>query len=94
MPILILIVGVMLIAAGLNDRLGDLGELVKEGFSPTDESISGFHIWIVALFVVGSIGYISGLKPVANAFLVLIVVMLILRNGAFFQNFSSAIEDI
>lgn len=94
MPILVLLVGIMLIAAGINDRLPDLAALVKEDFSPTDENVSGFHIWIVAFFVVGSIGYISGLKPIANAFLVLIVITLILRNGAFFEKFSNTIEGI
>lgn len=91
MPILILIVGVLLVVVGINNKMGDLGALVKEDFAPSDGA-TAFHIWIVAIFVAGSLGYIRSFKPVANAFLVLIVISLFLSNRGFFERFTSAIR--
>ncbi len=79
MPILILLVGILLVVVGINNKLTDLGALVKEDFSPTNGA-TAFQVWIVAIFVAGSLGYIRSFKPVANAFLVLIVISLMLSN--------------
>lgn len=92
MPIFILFVGILLVVVGINNKIPDLVGLLKEDFRPTDSNVSGFHVWIIAIFVAGSLGYIRPLKPVANAFLVLIVVVLLLSNGGFFKKFTSALE--
>lgn len=91
MPIFILIVGILLIVVGINNKIPDLVALVKEDFRPT-ENVAGFHVWIIAIFVAGSLGYIKELKPVANAFLTLIIISLLLSNKGFFAQFTSAIE--
>jgi uncharacterized membrane protein HdeD (DUF308 family) len=93
MPILLLIVGILLIVVGINDKVSELGDLITEDFQPSDGS-AGFHIWIVAIFVAGAIGYIPGFKPVANAFLVLIVLGILLSNKGFFSQFTDAIESV
>lgn len=72
----------MLIIVGVNNRLGELGGLIKEDFVPSDGAI-GFPIWIVAIFAIGSLGYVRSLKPVSNAFLVLVMIGLILSNRGF-----------
>lgn len=91
MPLFILFVGILLVVVGINNKISELVGLVKEDFRPT-ENVAGFHIWILAIFVAGSLGYIKQLKPVANAFLVLILVGLLLSNEGFFAQFKSAIE--
>ncbi len=91
MPIFFLIVGVMLIVVSINDKLKQLAGLVGDDFSPSG-STPGFGTWIVAIFVAGSLGYIKEMKPVANAFLVLIVIALLLSNKGFFDQFKRAVE--
>jgi len=91
MPIFILFVGILLVVVGINNKIPEFIGLVKEDFRPT-ENVAGFHIWILAIFVAGSLGYIKQLKPVANAFLVLIIIGLLLSNKGFFAQFKSAIE--
>lgn len=91
MPILILFVGILLITAGINNKMGELGSLVKEDFRPT-ENVAGFHVWIIAIFVAGSLGYVKEFKPVANAFLALIVIALLLSNKGFFAKFTDALK--
>lgn len=92
MPIFILFVGILLVVVGINNRIPDLIGLLKEDFRPTDSNVPGFHVWIIAIAVAGSLGYVRQLKPVANAFLVLIVVTLIISNGGFFEKFTDALE--
>lgn len=97
MPLFILVVAIVLIAAGINNKLGDLTTLLKDAFSPDDGS-TPFQIWIIAIFVVGSLGYVKELKPLANAFLTLVVIGLILAqqskngSGGFFEKFMQAIK--
>lgn len=91
MPIFILFVGVLLIAAGINDKIGTLTSLVKEDFRPTDGT-PGFHVWILAILAAGSLGYISALRGLANGFLILIVLGLLLSNKGFVAKFTTALE--
>ncbi len=91
MPIFFLLIGIMLIVVSLNDKLPALGSLVKDDFQPSTGQPS-FTAWIVALFVIGSLGYVKTLRPLANSFLVLIVLVMFLRNGGFFDKFYSAIQ--
>ena len=92
MPIFLLIVGVLLVVVGINNKVGELTELIKEDFKPSDGS-TGFAVWVLALFIAGSLGYIKDFKPVANAFLVLIVIGMLLSNRGFFDKFTQAIEQ-
>lgn len=91
MPIFILFIGILLIAAGVNNKLPVLTALIKEDFRPTDGS-PGFHIWIIAIVFAGSLGYVQSLKGVANGFLVLIMLGLILSNRGFIVKFTEALK--
>jgi hypothetical protein len=91
MPIFFLIVGVLLIIVAVNNKLPELTELIKEDFQPSGNQ-PAFHVWIAAIFIIGALGYIREFKPVANAFLVLIVVSMLLSNSGFFSQFTRAIE--
>lgn len=90
MPIFILFVGVMLVVVGINNKLPELTALLKEDFKPSNGQ-APFQVWIVAIFVTGSLGYIKSMRPVANAFLVLIIVTLLLSNKGFFAQFNAAL---
>jgi len=91
MPIFFLVVGVMLVIVAINNKMRDLADLVKDDFTPKNGE-QGFATWIVAIFVAGSLGYVKDLKPVANAFLVLIVIGMLLSNKGFFAKFNEALK--
>lgn len=91
MPLFILFVGILLVVVGINNKIPELVGLIKEDFRPS-ENVPGFHVWVLAIFVAGALGYVKQLKPVANAFLVLIIVVMLLSNKGFFAQFTSAIE--
>lgn len=90
MPIVILVIGIVLIAAGLNDKLGELKSLLKESFNP--DTKDGFPVWAVSILIVGAIGYSKTFRPVSHAFLALVLVSIVLANKGFFDNFVSAIK--
>jgi len=55
----------------------------------------------VAIVAIGSVGYVRALRPLSRAFLVLVLVGLVLREGktsnaggGFFQQFTSALQTI
>lgn len=94
MPIFFLFVAVIMIVAGINGKTTELSELVKGDFKG-NEKTPGFFAWVIAIFCIGALGYIKDLKPLANAFLVLLVLVIILvngqgKNGGFFQKFTEA----
>lgn len=91
MPIFFLIVGALLIIVSINDKLAELGGLVRDDFTTSSDAPS-FSAWLLAIFVAGSLGYIKELRPVANAFLVLIVIGMLLSNKGFFAKFSQSIS--
>lgn len=93
MPVLFLIGGILLIVVAINDKVDDLTHLITEDFQPSNNT-AGFHIWIVAIFVAGAIGYIPGFKSVANAFLVLIIMAILLSNKGFFAEFTEALKGV
>ena len=95
MPLFLLFVGSMLLISGAKGTTGDLSALLKEDFKPTDGS-PGFGTWIAAIILLGATGYVSALKPISNAFLVLLLIVLVLANqkgsrGGFFIQFKEAV---
>ena len=91
MPLFVLFIGIILIAAGINNKIPVLTALIKEDFRPSDGA-TPFHVWIIAIVAAGSLGYVQALKGLANGFLVLIIIGLLLSNRGFIVKFTQAIE--
>lgn len=97
MPFAFLIVGLVLIITGVKGTSKDLLTLLKGDIQGTN----GYLYWLVAILAVGSVGYIPSLKTVSRAFLVLILVALVLKEGnpqsaggGFFAQFTAALKQI
>ena len=93
MPIAFFIVGFVLVAAGVRGTDDDLLQLVKGDFENKNNQ-RGFISWIAAILIVGALGYIEPIKPVSRAFLVLIVVVLFITRGGFFDQFLKGIQPL
>lgn len=99
MPIFFIVVGSLLIASGVNGKSSDLISLVKGDLVPSSSNNGGFALWAVAIFVIGALGYVKPLKPIANSFLVLVVLVLLITKGnpnspggGFIAQFNNAIK--
>jgi hypothetical protein len=81
-----LIIGAVFITAGVRETDGELTDLIKGDFTSKNGKPS-FIAWLMAILLIGALGYIEPIKPVSRAFLVLVVIVLFLSNGGFFEKF-------
>jgi len=94
MPFVLLIIGVVLVIAGVRATQDTLFGLVKGDFTGTDN----FIYWLGAILIIGALGYIPKVKPISTALLVLVIVVLFLKKGnasglggGFFSQLTSAL---
>lgn len=77
MPIVFLIVGLMLLAAAVNNKQRELGELWSTQFSGP----GSFTAWALAFLLLAAIGTIDVLKPMSRALMGLLLLVMILVNS-------------
>lgn len=92
MPFALLLFAIMLIVIGFQGTEHEFFALLNEDFNP---NVSGswrrtFWAWIIAIGVVGGIGYLPKMRQISNVFLALILVVLFLSNGGVFANFTKS----
>ena len=84
MPILLSVVGIVLVIAGLRNRITGGGpslvSLLKQDFTGSNP----FWKWAAAIFLIGAIGYIDELKPISRAFMVLVIIVFLFSNQGVF----------
>lgn len=90
MPFALLIIGITLLVSAVRGTYTDLDKLVVGEFKGNTAQ-SNFLYWIVAILIVGMIGYVESLQSFSRAFLALIIIVLFLHNKGFFSNFFSGI---
>jgi hypothetical protein len=91
MAFVFLIIGVVLVVSGANGTQELLWTQVQKDFSPSQQQPNqhSFIPWLIAILIIGAVGYIDELKELSRSFLVLVVVVLLLSNGGFFKQLQS-----
>lgn len=94
MPLFFGSIGLLLIIAGLRDRIVNgnpsLVSLLKDDFALGQTS--SFTMWMFAIIFIGAIGYIPKMRNVSRLFLVLVVAVIFVKNKELqnvFSNLSS-----
>ena len=77
MPVILGLMAVILFAAAIRGTQPLLFEALKSDFTGQDN----FLTWSVAILILGVAGNIKVIRPVTNAFLVLVLIVLLLKNG-------------
>lgn len=86
MPIAFIAAGALFLIAAVRGTITDTGNqqglltLLKSDFVSTDLK-GNFLVWLVTLWIIGALGYIPGFRPVANALLFLVILVLFLSNS-------------
>ena len=103
MPFVLIVLGVCLFITALNGTFKQFGsQLYKDLFVSTPKSQNAgyqpaFIVWILALLIVGLIGYIPEFKKVADLFMALIIVVMVVANKGFgtviFQDIETALQQ-
>lgn len=89
MPFALLIIGLVVLVAGARGQSSNLLQLVDEDFL----SEGGYIPWAISILGIGAVGYIPKMKPISDAFILLVIIVLILANKGFFANFQTAIAS-
>jgi hypothetical protein len=84
MPFAFVLIGLALVITSAQDTYVQLGKQLKADFTGKNS----FLVWALAFMMVGVIGYVEKLRPISTAFMALILMVLLLRNGNFFQQLS------
>lgn len=94
MPFALIIAGIVLTVAGVRSTEGALFSLLKNDFTGQQS----FIWWTLSILAIGSVGYLPGMRQLANAFLALILIVLLLtinKSGQnVFANFFAAFKNI
>jgi hypothetical protein len=90
MPFIFLLIGAALVASGVRNTQGRLGQLIAADFTGPNN----FWFWIAAIGVVGSIGYVPGARGMSRAFLLLILIVMVLSDQGFFAKAVATIEGL
>lgn len=89
MPIAFLVIGIVFLAAAVRGEQKLLFDTLKSDFTGPNN----FLYWGIALFVIGAIGYYKPAKPLSNAFLVLVFLVLFISNRGFFEAFTRQFQE-
>lgn len=91
MPFALLLIGLLMVVTGFQDTYVAFGQQIQKDFTGS----GNFTYWLLAIFLVGALGYVQGLENFSRAFMVLIIVAIFLNKGnsSFFSNFSSALSS-
>ncbi|HEY6018433.1 MAG TPA: hypothetical protein VIY48_00580 [Candidatus Paceibacterota bacterium] len=89
MPYALIIAGIVLTVAGVRNTQGELYSLLINDFTGQ----KSFVWWSLSILGVGAVGYVQGLRPLSNAFLALLFIVLIIANKGVFQQFTEALKN-
>lgn len=91
MPFFLLIAGIIFLVAAIRGNQGELFSLLKEDFGGDNN----FFVWVLAIVVIALLGNIKTIKPVSDAFLGLVILVIIVANyGRNKDLFSSFVDQV
>ena len=73
MGIVALAIGIILIVSAVRNSQGAL-------FTALGQDVPKFVVWFAAIFAIGAIGFIPGLKPISRLLLALVIIVIIVNN--------------
>lgn len=89
MPWAFIVVGALMciLAVKSDDSLHQFASTVSGDISGN----SGFIKWIIAIVIIGAVGYLPDMEGLSTAFLVLLVISFVLSNSGVFQKAQEAL---
>lgn len=89
MPFALIFIGVLTIVVGARGTYAQFGQLLASEFTGTNN----FVYWFLAIFGVGALGYVDSLRTISRLLLVMVLLVLILANKGFFNQFKTALQQ-
>lgn len=88
MPFVFIIAGILFLMLSYNGTTGDFEKLLKNEFTGSQS----FLVWASAIVILGLIGFFKPVRPITDAFIGLILLVIILQHSGLFAQFNSAIR--
>lgn len=89
MPFALITAGLILVVTGAKDTYQAMGQYLIADFT----GAGNFIYWVIALIVIGSIGYIPDFRGFSRLFLGLVVIVFIVSNNGVFNQFMAALRQ-
>ena len=89
MPFILVLFGILFVVAGVRGTWRDFLNLLKGDFV----GANNFLFWLVAIVAIGSLGYIPRVRPISDALLVLVILVIFLAHKGFFGQFQGVIKS-
>lgn len=95
MPLVLVLVGIALLVAAVRGTLqtpqhNGLLDLIAHDFTDPQGS---FLPWLLAVGLVGAVGYVKPLRPISNAFLVLLLIVFLLAANKGGRDFFTSLTN-
>lgn len=96
MPFVFIIIGIIAVTAGVRGTSQKLVTLAEGDL----KGQNSFIYWILAIGIIGALGYVQDLRAFSRALLALVIIVLVIRDtnsqgsGGLFANFEAAIKQI
>jgi hypothetical protein len=87
-PFVLAFIAIILIVVGVRGQSTAASKLLASEFT----GASSFVPWFLAIMALGLVGYFKPIRPVADAFLGLVILAMLLANNGFFVNLTQAFE--
>lgn len=88
MPFALIIIGIILAIAAYRDTLPELFSIIKDVTADSQ----GFGYWVIASVILGFAASVQSIKQPVNAFMVLLMVVLLIRKRGTLQQLSNQIR--
>lgn len=88
MAFILVLIGLLLVVSAIRGTQAELGSQVVSDFTGP----GNFVYWILALGIVGAVGYVGDLQKFSRAFMALLIIVLLLSNKGFFNQFTKSIQ--
>jgi hypothetical protein len=89
MPFIFIGTGLVLVFVGLQGNPAKLYALIAADFTGPNS----FIYWMIAILILGALGFIPSLEKLSRLFMLLVLVVLFLDNGGFFQQFQAFVKS-
>ena len=89
-PFVFVVIGLLFLVSAIRGTQNDMFALIKSEFWGTNS----FVPWAAAIMILGAIGYAKPVRPIADAMIGLIVLVMILANkGGFFKQINQGLAN-
>lgn len=92
MAVVFVFIALILIIAGVRGETQRVTDTLKSDINYSMGHASQFGMWIVVMLVLSAVGSWKPVRPVTDAFIVLIILVFLLKNRGFFAKFMAAFQ--